>query len=798
MIRWYDTISNKDLAVVGGKNASLGEMVTHLTSLGINVPDGFAVTAEAYWAYIRSNKLEDPIRNLLAQYGQGALPLDELSRSIRSLILNGIFPISLAHDIRAAYAELGSRDAGASPGTAIAVAVRSSATAEDLPDASFAGLQETYLNIRGEEELLAACKRCMASLFTARALAYREEKKIDHMRVALSVGVQKMIPADHSGSGVMFTVDTETGFPEVVMINAAWGLGESVVRGIVNPDQYLVFKPLIDAAGRCPIIEKQRGSKEQKIIYGDDAADRTRTVPTSLAERKRLVLEDEDIMTLSRWAVKIETHYRSPMDIEWVKDQESGLLYIVQARPETVHSQADRRVFKSYRLKEPPGAPLVSGLSIGSAIARGTICKVSHVSDLASIRDGCILVAQMTEPDWVPAMRNVAGIVTDFGGRTCHAAIISRELGIPAIVGTQSATRTLHEGQEITLSCAQGDQGLVYEGGLEFEVTDVSLKNLPDTRTNVMLNLAAPEAAFKWWKLPVRGVGLARMEFIISNRIQIHPMALIHYEQLQAEADREAIRRLVKGYKDKKEFFVDHLSSGIARLAASQYPHPVVVRTSDFKTNEYAGLVGGTQFEPVEENPMLGWRGASRYYSEHYREGFALECRALKQVREHMGFDNLIVMIPFCRTTDEARRVLKEMARNGLERGSNGLKVYMMAEIPSNVILAEQFAALFDGFSIGSNDLTQLMLGVDRDSAELAYLFDERNEAVTRSIEVLIDKAHLQHRTVGFCGQAPSDDPDYADFLVRAGIDSISVTPDRVIEVLNTVAGAEQAHAVHA
>lgn len=788
IIKWFQDIGINDLALVGGKNASLGELVKNISSIGINIPDGFAVTAEGYRKFISSNHLNEPISNYLGQYKKAEVTLDEAARSIRSKIMGGTFPIPMAKSIRAAYEELCNKNNI----NKLDVAVRSSATAEDLPEASFAGLQETFLNVRGEEQLLTSCKKCMASLFTARAISYREDKHIDHMQVALSVGVQKMVRANDSGSGVMFTLDTESGFPNIVLINAAWGLGESVVQGTVNPDQYTVFKQLIDRPDVNPIIEKKRGSKEQKIIYTFEGTDHTKSIPTTPDERSAYVLNDEEIKMLGRWAVKIEEHYQKPMDIEWVKEDNTGQLYIVQARPETIHSSKINGSLKTYALKERTGEKILSGLSVGSAIASGKACKVNHVSDLAQLGKGCILVAQMTEPDWVPAMQNVAGIVTDSGGRTCHAAIISRELGIPAIVGTEMATRVLNDGDEITLSCAGGDEGVVYKGLLDYDVNDIDVSDLPETHTRIMLNLATPGSAYIWWKLPAKGVGLARMEFIISNHIQVHPMALVHFDEIKREGDREAIRKITKGYKDKREFFVDKLSSGIAKIASSQFPHPVIVRTSDFKTNEYVQLIGGDAFEPQEENPMIGWRGASRYYSKKYREGFALECLAIKKVRETMGFDNVIVMIPFCRTVNEAQWVLQEMDKNGLKRGQNDLKVYMMCEIPSNVLLAEEFARYFDGFSIGSNDLTQLILGIDRDSSELAYLFNENDSAVKKAIRQVIKKAHTSGCTIGFCGQAPSDDPAYARFLVECGIDSISVNPDSTIAVLKQIHNAEQ------
>ncbi|SMO63209.1 phosphoenolpyruvate synthase [Fodinibius sediminis] len=788
LVRWFQDLSMEDVGSVGGKNASLGEMSRNLAPLGIKIPDGFAVTSKSYREFIKANKLEKPIRAELRKYTDRSQTLKDTGLNIRSLILNGIFPISVAEAIRSNYRILCEKTAVRN----LSVAVRSSATAEDLPSASFAGLHETFLNVQGKEQLLHMCKKCYASLFTDRAITYRQQKGFDHMEIALSVGIQRMVRADRAGSGVMFTLDTETGFPHTVLINAAWGLGENIVQGTINPDQYTVFKPLLDKDGITPILEKKLGSKEQKMIYVSDNGTRTKNVQTSVEEKSSFVLDDNEILTLSRWAARIEEHYRKAMDIEWVKDDQTGDLFIVQARPETVHSAGSGTEFKSYRIAGEDQGGILTGISIGNSIVHGKVRKVHHASDLESLDEDSILVTQMTEPDWVPAMKNVKGIITDSGGRTCHAAIISREMGIPAVIGTKVATSILKEGKEITLSCAGSDEGVIYEGYLEYKMDTINLKQLPEPRTPIMINLATPESALKWWQLPTKGVGLARMEFIISNHIKVHPMALIHFDDIIEESEREQIRRITKTYRNKEDFFIEKLSSGIAKIGASQYPKPVIVRTSDFKTNEYADLIGGKNLEPHEENPMLGWRGASRYYSNRYREGFALECRALKRVREKIGLDNIIIMIPFCRTTKEAEWVLEEMEKNGLKRGEHGLKVYMMCEIPSNVILAEKFARYFDGFSIGSNDLTQLTLGVDRDSTELNYLFDENDEAVRESIREVIAKAHKAGCTVGFCGQAPSDNPEYAEFLVECGIDSISVNPDSAVEVLRHVFKAEQ------
>ncbi|MDZ7717665.1 MAG: phosphoenolpyruvate synthase [Balneolaceae bacterium] len=625
-IIWFSEMDIQDLPVVGGKNASLGEMIRHLKKEQISVPDGFATTSEAYWDFIHSNNLEPPVQDILKAYQNGEVELDEAGRKIRQLFLKSTFPTPLAEGIHNAYKilckkyqEKSSKHSG---NATVDVAVRSSATAEDLPNASFAGQQETYLNINGSESLLSACKSCYASLFTNRAIIYREKMGFDHLKVALSVGVQKMVRADKSSSGVMFTVDTETGFPNAIVITGAWGLGETVVKGTVNPDQYYLFKPHLSNTDYKPIIEKTLGSKEVKMIYATDKNGNTITVPTDIAERDKFVLDDEEILTLARWGVAIENHYQKAMDIEWVKEDETGKLYILQARPETIHSVAENGYFKSYNLKPGKHETLVTGVSIGSSIANGKAKLIRDATDLKDIDENTILVTEMTEPDWVPAMRRASGIVTDFGGRTCHAAIVSRELGIPAVVGTGDATQVIENGMEVTLSSAEGDAGYVYNGLLEFDVHETDLSDLPEPHTRIMLNLATPESAFKWWKLPVKGIGLARMEFIISNHIKIHPMALVHPEKIDNEDEFRKIRKLTSGYSDMKLYFVDRLASGISKIAASQYPNPVIVRTSDFKTNEYAGLIGGRHFEPHEENPMLGWRGASRYYSEGYREGF--------------------------------------------------------------------------------------------------------------------------------------------------------------------------------
>ncbi len=782
----FDQIRATDLPRVGGKNASLGEMYSAMTGSGVPVPPGFAVTVEAYRAFLAANGLDDKINTLLAEMRAARVPVPETGLNIRRLIENGRWPDDVAQAIRVAYADLCARAGGRAD-----VAVRSSATAEDLPDASFAGQQDSFLNVTGDEALLDAARKCLASLFTDRAISYRDAKGFDHTKVALSVGVQLMVRAANGGSGVMFSVDTETGFDRGVLINAVWGLGENIVRGLVDPDEYVVYKPLLDDPALIPIIEKKVGAKAIKMMYaraGDEL--RTRNVPTSKVEQSSFVLSDAEILKLARWARSIETHYGRAMDMEWARDGDTGELWIVQARPETVQSQRRRGLLKTYRIGEK-GKKLLSGLAVGDAIVSGLVRIVRSTAEIDRFPEGAILVAENTDPDWVPLMKRASAIVTDHGGRTSHAAIVSREMGLPAVVGTRNATHVLHDDREITVSCAEGDEGFVYDGVVKFDVENINLSNMPETRTKVMLNMANPAAALQWWQLPADGIGLARMEFIINNVIKVHPMALVRFDQLQDQKAREQIAELTRGYEDKSEYFVDLLARGIAKIAASQHPRPVVVRLSDFKTNEYANLLGGRQFEPHEENPMLGFRGAARYYSPRYRDGFALECRALRRVRETMGFTNVIVMVPFCRTPQEADRVLETMALHGLERGKDGLKIYVMCEIPSNVVLADQFAKRFDGFSIGSNDLTQLVLGVDRDSEVLAEQFDERHEAVTRTIRQVIDAAHKAGTQVGLCGQAPSDYPAFADFLVEAGIDSISVAPDSFLAVKHTVAAAE-------
>jgi len=783
-IRWFDEITIDDVPLVGGKNASLGEMYRELTPKGVRITNGFAITAAAYRYMVESGGILQEMRAILA--GIDKENLEDFARRghrLRELIYQVPLPHDLAEEITAAYGAL-CREYGGNAD----VAVRSSATAEDLPTASFAGQQETYLNIRGAAQLLDACRRCFASLFTDRAISYRIDQRFDHFKVALSIGVMKMIRSDMASSGVMFTLDTETGFRDVVLISAAYGLGENVVQGAVNPDDYYVFKPTL-RTGYRPVIRKKLGEKGIKMIYGSgNSKVLTRNVEVPDAERRLFCLADDEILELARYAVAIEDHYSrraghdQPMDMEWAKDGITGGLFIVQARPETVQSQRALDSIEIHHLEEK-GPVLASGISVGDRIAAGRAHVIKDVHQIAEFRPGEVLVTDTTTPDWEPVMKTAAAIVTNRGGRTCHAAIVSRELGIPSIVGTNDATERIANGKEVTVCCAEGDMGRVYEGVLPFRVETLKLTDLQRPRTKIMMNLGNPEEAFTLCRLPNDGVGLARMEFIINNYIKVHPMALVHPDLVADEAERKEIERLTFGYRDMESYFVAQLAEGIATIAAAFYPKPVVVRLSDFKSNEYSRLLGGKAFEPEEENPMIGFRGASRYYDDRYREGFALECRALKRVREEMGLDNVVPMVPFCRTVGEGERVIAEMALNGLKRGENGLRIYVMCEIPNNVILIDEFSELFDGFSIGSNDLTQLTLGVDRDSALVAHVFDERDPGVMRLIEQVIEGARRNRRHSGICGQAPSDYPEFAEFLVARGIDSISLNPDSILKI---------------
>jgi pyruvate,water dikinase len=792
LLLWFEECGIADVPIVGGKNASLGEMISHLAAKGVRVPNGFATTARAYRHFLEFNGVHVKLRELFAGLSVEHLKqLQAVGSQARALILEASFPEDLESSIRNAYARLCEQY-----GPNTDVAVRSSATAEDLPDASFAGQHETYLNVHGINGLLEACKKCFASIFTDRAFYYRQTHGFDHLSIALSIGIQKMVRSDLASSGVMFSIDTETGFTNAVLINGSYGLGENIVQGSVNPDEYIVFKPTLKQGCR-PILSKTIGTKESKLIYDAGGSKLTKNVPTPESERKKLALTDDEILELAQWACVIEDHYSeangkyTPMDMEWAKDGLTGQLFIVQARPETVQSRKKKLVLRTYRLKST-GKRLVTGHSIGEAIGTGKARRILDAHDMGEFQDREILVTDKTDPDWEPVMKKASAIVTNRGGRTCHAAIIARELGIPAIVGTENATGMLKTGQEITVSCAEGEVGYVYDGVLPFEVSELPLDKLPRPHTQILMNIGNPEDAFSLSAIPSDGVGLARLEFIIANHIQAHPMALVHFAELTDASVKQQLAELTSLYEDKPQYFVDKLAQGVGLIAAAFHPKPVIVRLSDFKTNEYAHLLGGQQFEPLEDNPMLGWRGASRYYHERYRDGFALECQAMKKVREEMGLTNVILMIPFCRTIDEGRAVLAEMAKHGLERGKNGLEVYVMCEIPSNVILADGFFKLFDGFSIGSNDLTQLILGLDRDSQLLAPLFDERNEAVQQMIRLAIDAAKRNSKKIGICGQAPSDYPEFARFLVEQGIDSISLNPDTVLKTLVDVATTEE------
>jgi pyruvate,water dikinase len=792
-IRWFTELGIGDVPLVGGKNASLGELFREFAAEGIAVPAGFAVTAEAYRFFIHEAGLAGKIADELGRIEpQNIDDLRQRGALIRNAILAAKLPKVLETEIAQAYEEL-----TASLGPLASVAVRSSATAEDLPEASFAGQQESFLNVHGVPAVLDACKRCFASLFKDRAISYRVDQGFDHLKVALSVGVQRMVRSDLASAGVIFTIDTETGFRDAVLINAAYGLGENVVQGAVNPDEYCVFKPTLKA-GFKPILQKRVGTKEFKMVYDVGGTKMVKNIPVSAGDRARFVLTDEEILRLARWSCRIEDHYSAkrgrpmPMDVEWAKDGVTGELFILQARPETVQSRKDTEVIETFKL-QARGSVVVTGRSIGEKIASGPVRVIPNAQAITQFRTGEILVTDKTDPDWEPIMKQAAAIVTNRGGRTCHAAIVSRELGVPAIVGTEKGTDLLRDGQAVTVSCAEGDTGFVYDGQLPFEVQRTNLKALGRPRTKVMMNVGNPEEAFALSFIPNDGVGLAREEFIITSTIRIHPLALLEFERLTDAGVKRQIEELTVGYADKAQFFVDKLAQGAATIAAAFYPKDVILRLSDFKTNEYANLIGGRAYEPAEENPMIGFRGASRYYHERYRAGFALECRAVKKVRNEMGLTNLKVMIPFCRTVDEGRKVQAEMARHGLVRGVNGLEVYVMCEIPSNVILAAEFAEIFDGFSIGSNDLTQLILGVDRDSEIVAPIFDERNAAVKTMIAQVIAACRARGRKIGICGQAPSDYPEFARFLVEQGIDSISLNPDTVLKTTAAILETEAA-----
>ncbi len=792
-VKWFEEIRAQDVALVGGKNASLGEMIRNLGEKGVSVPPGFAITAEAYKYLVEKADISQKIKDTLADLDTHDMEnLAERGEKIRNLIANSRCPKELEDEIKICYRKMEERF-----GKNADVAVRSSATAEDLPTASFAGQQTTYLNVRGEDDLLEKVMDCFASLFTNRAISYRVDKGFDHLSVYLSIGVQKMVRSDLACSGVIFSIDTDSGFKEVVYITAAYGLGENVVQGIVDPDQFYVFKPTLKE-GFKPIVEKKLGTKEKKLIYNRDGIG-TEQKKVKVGERRKFVLSDDEILILARWACTIEEHYGLPMDIEWAKDGVSGELFIVQARPETVHSQKDLAKLKTYVLEEV-GKLLLKGESVGTNIGQGEVHIIEDSSEISKFKSGQVLVTDMTDPDWEPIMKIASGIITNKGGRTCHAAIVSRELGVPCVISTGKGTEVLKDIKEITIDCSQGE-GMIYEGKLKYRIDEVEVSKLPRPDTKIMMNFSIPDGAFIQSQIPNDGVGLAREEFIINSYIGIHPMALIEYDELKKAAgdDRKLakvigeINKKSASYEDKSEFFIDNLAMGIAKIAAGFYPSEVIVRFSDFKTNEYANLIGGYRYEPEESNPMIGWRGASRYYDEKFKPAFGLECQAIKKVRDEMGLANVKVMVPFCRTPEEGKRVIEAMEGFGLRQGRNGLEVYMMCEIPSNVVLAEEFADVFDGFSIGSNDLTQLTLGLDRDSELVAHIFDERNEAVKRLVKQVIDAAHRHKpkRKIGICGQAPSDFPEFADFLVECGIDSMSLNPDVVLATRLNIAEVE-------
>lgn len=780
-----DKLGKNDIDKVGGKNASLGEMISHLTDLGVSVPGGFATTSEAFNKFLIGTGLQDKIKDAL----QG-LDVDDVAaltatgKKIRDMIIEQELPKDLEQEIRDAFAEM-------SQGEDIAVAVRSSATAEDLPDASFAGQQETFLNIRGIDNILIAIKEVFASLYNDRAIAYRVHKGFEHAGVALSAGVQRMVRSETGTSGVMFTIDTESGFNDVVFITASYGLGEMVVQGAVNPDEFYISKALLNA-GKPAVIRRNLGSKQQKMVYADEhsAGKSVKIVPVDKAERNQFSLSNEELLELAKQALIIEKHYGHAMDIEWAKDGDSGKLFIVQARPETVKSRESQNVMERYILKEK-GDVICEGRSIGQRIGAGTVRVVNSIHEMDKVQEGDVLVSDMTDPDWEPVMKRAAAIITNRGGRTCHAAIIARELGVPAIVGCGNATDLLTDGQAVTVSCAEGDTGYIYEGQLDFEIQNNSIESMPDLAFKIMMNVGNPDRAFGFAQIPNEGVGLARLEFIINRMIGVHPKALLNMNTLPREIV-QAIQERMAGYASPIDFYVDKLVEGISTLAVAFKDKKVIVRMSDFKSNEYANLIGGKLYEPSEENPMLGFRGASRYVSENFRDCFELECRALKRVRDEMGLTNVEIMIPFVRTTEEARKVLELLEKNGLKRGENGLRVIMMCELPTNALLAEEFLQYFDGFSIGSNDLTQLTLGLDRDSGIVSQSFDERDPAVKKLLKMAIDACNAQGKYIGICGQGPSDHPDLAMWLMEQGITSVSLNPDSVLDTWFFLAKTEK------
>ena len=791
-ILWFNEIWIEDVPLVWGKNASLGEMYTNLTPKGVNIPNGFAITAYAYRYLLEQTWAQEKIKEILSDLNTEDMDnLAERGAKVRRLIKNLEFPDDLRKAIIDSYKKMEEMY-----GKNIDVAVRSSATAEDLPDASFAGQQETYLNIYGYEEIIEACKKCFASLFTNRAISYRQDKGFDHFEVALSITIQRMVRSDLACSGVMFSIDTESWFKDAVFLTGSYGLGENVVQWAVNPDEWYIFKPTL-REGKRPILSKKVGEKAIKMIYTNDSRTPTKNIPVPEADRKKLVLTDDEVLNLAKQVLIIEDHYSEkkwkfcPMDTEWAKDGKTGELFIVQARPETVHSNQDANVLKTYEL-QGKGKVLIEGRAVGEKIGNGKAHVIKNVADIGEFKAWEVLVTDMTDPDWEPIMKIASAIVTNRGGRTCHAAIISRELGIPCVVWTNEGTEVLKDGQDITVDCSSGSEGKVYEGLIDFKINEVNLSNLPKTKTHITMNIATPDTAFEKSFIPNDGVGLAREEFVISSYIKVHPLALLHFDELKDEKVKKEIEEMTAWYKNKADFFIDKLAEWVSMIAAAVYPKRVILRLSDFKSNEYANLLWGKDFEPKEDNPMIGWRGASRYYSEQYKEAFWLECKWVLKVREEMGLTNLDVMIPFPRTVDEAKKVIATMAEYGLKQGDNGLKVMGMCEIPSNVILAEEFLEVFDGFSIGSNDLTQLLLGVDRDSELVASVYDERNPAVKKMIKQVIDVCNAKWKYVGICGQAPSDYLDFAEFLVECGIQSMSLNPDTVIKTTLAVAELEK------
>ncbi len=777
-ILWFKEISKKDTPLVGGKNASLGEMFSQLSPKGINIPDGFALTSKAFWYFLKANKLDKKLKKIFKEFNPKSLnSLKATGRKARQLILKSKFPKDLRQEILESYKKLSQKYGDKETD----VAVRSSATAEDLKTASFAGQMETFLNIKGGEEVLKAAKKCIASLFTDRAISYREEKGFNHLKIALSVGIQKMVRSDLASSGIMFTMDTETGFQNVVLITSIFGIGEMIVQGKITPDEFYVFKPTLKK-GYKSIIIRNLGRKTKKYVYDKKGGLKEVKVPER--EQRKFSLTDREVLTLARWACQIEDHYKFPQDIEWAKDGKTNKLFIVQSRPETVHAAKTGSTYQEYEIKTKK-TPVLKGIPVGNKIGQGRVKVIPNVSEIRKFQKGEVLVTRMTDPDWVPIMRMASAIVTDEGGKTCHAAIVSRELGIPCLVGTKKATHILKTGQEVTVDCTKGR---VFLGKVPFKIKKYNLKKIPKLPVRIVLNVGAPEIAFKASFLPADGVGLAREEFIIAEKIRIHPLALYHYNKIKDKKVKKEIERLTVGYKDKKQYFIDKLAEGISQIAAAFYPREIIVRLSDFKTNEYAALIGGEQFEPKEANPMLGWRGASRYYDKDFRPAFEMECQALKKAREVFGLKNIWVMVPFCRTVEEGKKVLDLMAKNGLKRGKDGLKVIVMCEIPSNVILAKKFLDIFDGMSIGSNDLTQLTLGMDRDSAKIAYIGDERNEAVKTLIAKVIKECRKRKKYVGICGEAPSYFPEFAEFLLKEGIGAISLNPDTVIKTTLSLA----------